>query len=327
MKQVKRLCYDKLKSMDTDEVKKTIQPPVSEWDGGVDATLMDLLEYKAPSQTTPDPREGEEQQPVDHIPESSSPPKAASESGMKDFMIQISDVSGDEGSMETSTQKVDQAQSSPTVPSCGTNRTEERCATVDSDCRQEEVLSESSATEECWVSGGYAVNVPEAAHLLEMELRRRALESELKRTNSQQMQHGDNKAPERAGLQRKQISDDKAPERTGLQRKQISDDKAPERAGLQRKQISDDKAPERTGLQRKQISDDKAPERAGLQRKQISEDMDRGTEEDVSSEVGSAVRGCVESGGTVDEGGRMLELKLRERALQSMLARRERSSL
>ena len=261
MKQVKRLCYDKLKSMDTDEVKKTIQPPVSEWDGGVDATLMDLLEYKAPSQTTPDPREGEEQQPVDHIPESSSPPKAASESGMKDFMIQISDVSGDEGSMEISTQKVDQAQSSPTVPSCGTNRTEERCATVDSDCGQEEVLSESSATEECW-DGGYAVNVPEAAHLLEMELRRRALESELKRTNSQQMQHGDNKAPERAGLQRKQIS----------------------------------------------------------------EDMDRGTE-DVSLEVGSAVRGCVGSGGTVDEGGRMLELKLRERALQSMLARRERSSL
>ena len=278
MKQVKRLCYDKLKSMDTDEVRKTIQPPVSEWDGGVDATLMDLLEYKAPSQTTPDPREGEEQQPVDHVPESSIPPKAASESGMKDFVIQISDVSGDEGSMETSTQKVDQAQSSPTVPSCGTNRTEERCATVDSDCGQEEVLSESSATEEFW-DGGYAVNVPEAAHLLEMELRRRALESELKRTNSQQMQHGDDKAPERAGLQRKQISDDKAPERTGLQRKQIS------------------------------------------------EDMDRGAEEDVSSEVGSAARGCVGSGGTVDEGGRMLELKLRERALQSMLARRERSSL
>ena len=259
MKQVKRLCYDKLKSMDTDEVRKTIQPPVSEWDGEVDATLMDLLEYKAPSQTTPDPREGKEQQPVDHIPESSSPPKAASESGM----IQISDVSGDEGSMETSTQKVDQARSSPTVPSCGTNRTEERCATVDSDCGQEEeVLSDSSATEECW-DGGYAVNVPEAAHLLEMELRRRALESELKRTNSQQMQLGD----------------------------------------------------------------DKALERTGLQQKQISENVDRGTEEDVSSEVGSAVGGCVGLGGTVNEDGRVLELKLRERALQSMLARRERSSL
>ena len=259
MKQVKRLCYDKLKSMDTDEVRKTIQPPVSEWEGEVDATLMGLLEYKAPSQTTPDPREGKEQQPVDHVPESSSPPKAASESGM----IRISDVSGDEGSMETSTQKVDQAQSSPTVPSCGTNRTEERYATVDSDCGQEEeVLSESSATEEYW-DGGYAVNVPEAAHLLEMELRRRALESELKRTNSQQMQLGD----------------------------------------------------------------DKALERTGLQQKQISENVDRGTEEDVSSEVGSAVRGCVGSGGTVDEDGRVLELKLRERALQSMLARRERSSL
>lgn len=257
MKQVKRLCYDKLKSMDTDEVRKTIQPPVSEWDGEVDATLMGLLEYKAPSQTTPDLREGEEQRTVDHVPESSSPPKAASESGM----IQISDVSGDEGSMETSTQKVDQAQSSPTVPSCGTNRTEERCATVDSDCGQEEVLSESSATEEYW-DGGYAVNVPEAAHLLEMELRRRALESELKRTNSQQMQRGE----------------------------------------------------------------DKAPERTDLQRKQISENVDRGTEEDVSSEVGSAVRGCVGLGGTVDEDGRVLELKLRERALQSMLARRERSS-
>ena len=240
MKQVKRLCYDQLKGMDADEVRQTIQPPPSDWDGGVDTALIDLLEYEAPSQTTPEPRKDEEKQPVDHVPENSGPPKAASESGVKDFVIQISDVSGDEGSMETSP-----LESSPTVPS---NRTEERCATVDSDCGQEneKVLSESSATEECW-DGGYAVNVPEAARLLEMELRRRALESELKRTNSQQMQN--------------------------------------------------------------------------------SEDMDRGAEEDVSSEVGSAVRGCVGSGGTVDEGGRMLELKLRERALQSMLARRERSSL
>lgn len=264
MKQVKRLCYDKLKSMDTDEVRKTIQPPVSDWDGGVDTALIDLLEYKAPSQTTPEPREDEEQQPVDHVPESSSPPKVASESGVKDFVIRISDVSGDEGSMVTSPQKVDQAQSSPTVLSCGTNGTEERCATVDSDCGQgnEKILSETSSTEECW-DGGYAVNVPQAARLLEMELRRRALESELKRTNSQQMRH----------------------------------------------------------------SEDKALERTGLKQKQNSEDMDRGPEEDVSSKVGSAVRECVVSGGSVDEGGRMLELKLRERALQSMLARREHSSL
>ena len=261
MKQVKRLCYDQLKSMDADEVKQTIQPPISDWDRGVDAALMELLEHKAPS---PRSKEDEEQQTV--VPETCSPPRATSEHGMKDFMIHISDVSGDEGSRETSTNPQERDQAS-TATSCETSKIEETCAAVvDSDGGQEnlKVSSESSATEECW-DGGNAVDVPEAAHLLEMELRRRALESELRRANSQQMRHSEVK-PLESELRR-----------------------------------------------------------AGLQQKQSCEDMDTDTAEDVSSEVGSAVREGVGHGGGVDVGGKVLELKLRERALQSMLAR-DRSS-
>lgn len=265
MKQVKRLCYDQLKSMDAGEVKQTIQPPVSDWDRGADAALMELLEHEAAS-----PRPEEEQQTVGHVPESCSSPRATPEQGVKDFVIHISDVSGEEGTRETSPNPQEKDQAS-TAPSCGTSKIEETCTTVvDSDGGQEnlKVSSESSATEECW-DGGYAVDVPEAAHLLEMELRRRALESELRRANSQQMRHSEDKPLE--------------------------------------SELS------RTGLQ-------------------SCEDMDTGTTEDVSSEVGSAVReggggvdegvGC---GGAVDVGGKVLELKLRERALQSMLARRDRS--
>ena len=200
MKQVKRLCYEQLKNMDAGELRRTIQLAVSDWDVGVNTAFMDALGDEVPSQTNPGStctQERKEQRRLEHITESSSSPGEVSlaDEEVKEFVIRVSDVSGDEDgeSKVTSTRGTANAMASLTVHSCGLPADQmdvanEKVKSVARDSGDEleaqdlsgKISDSDPAAVECW-GGGYAVDVPEAARLLEMELRKRALESELRR--------------------------------------------------------------------------------------------------------------------------------------------------
>jgi len=102
MKQVKHLCYEQLKNLDADELRQTIQLAVSDWDVGINAALVDVLEHEVPSQTNSGSHKGKEQQKSKHVTKiSRSPGEVSLASGeVKEFVIRVSDVSGDEDGEE-----------------------------------------------------------------------------------------------------------------------------------------------------------------------------------------------------------------------------------
>lgn len=192
MKQVKRLCYEQLKNLDADELRQTIQLAVSDWDVGITAALVDVLGHEVPSQTNSGSHERKEQQKSEHVTKiSRSPGEVSLASGeVKEFVIRVSDVSGDEdGESEGTSTTPSLTVQLCELPTDQIDIKNEKVKSVVGDPDDEPETqnlsgkisdSDCAAVEECGDGVG-AMDVPEASRLLEMELRKRALESELKR--------------------------------------------------------------------------------------------------------------------------------------------------
>ena len=249
MKQVKQLCYEQLKNMTTEAIKETIEPEDTDLETGLNAVLSELIgktgESQCELQSSPTDSKSksiskrEECQRNTEFVDKHSPLKKVAtgsntvssktvrvESGtsVKEIVIRVSDVSGSESEDEVKRGKAEQYSDSQLDAGCAKpslttsamdpeeidRKVSSRATSVGTEEDKIEIHAEMASDETDLELGGqrgfrarslseesgsgddlsdaedrWDLGIPEAAILLEMELRKRALESELRRTSIQ----------------------------------------------------------------------------------------------------------------------------------------------
>ena len=254
MKQVKQLCYEQLKNMTTAAIRETIEPEDADLETGLNAVLSELIgkskesrgKLQDSSTTDSEISRTEESrhstEPVDKYspseelttgsstctPPAKTLPQAESGTPVKEIVIRVSDISGSESEDEAEKGKGRQhscsqpdaecVKSSLSVLATGPEAADKSPMEVSSSATTEaedeieihavetafdetdlelgsqrglragnssrENLESDSADDLSEAEDNWDSSIPEAAVLLEMELRKRALESELRRTSS-----------------------------------------------------------------------------------------------------------------------------------------------